>query len=380
VAIFSRYSSGGMSADSLKERRGALRSMRGSLRPQRPGVTPRAPTPAVDVEEKRTALQSLRQQRGGAPAVQPPAPTSPARTSTTSTSSPQQSTGRAGAMAAPGRSGIQRAPPGMGEIERQPRPPTQFQGAIPAAVEEQRFNDELSRSLVDEPPDPVSDLSARQRRDAKLREKSAAARREVLADFDPFDVHDVRRQQGEDIRLAEEDWTARLAEARMNAENTASLGGMGLSGAASALVSDTERQGAREKAQAISDLRRGQRQELTQTVIDRANLIDAEAALGEDLNDDGKIASGKADEDPNKRDAQDEIVNRLAGYDHAVGDADTEAGTREEPLSATTAQLQQLREAGLRLEPAFTLGYNPDTGYGLQVYSDQFGRYFVERG
>ena len=361
MAIFSRYSSGPQSSDSLRARKGALRSMRGSLS-TRGAAQPQAPAPAMNVDDRRTAVQQLRAQKGGAaPGVQPQAPTTPARTSTINAAQPS---GRSGPQAFPGGS-----PPPLDAPSTQ-RP--DLSGAADELAAKNKGKADLAAAV---------EAERVRREEATARNTVPSVDPQVPGILDPvppnpFNLDDVRAQQELDVKNTEQEWMARLAAARADAENRAALGGMGLSGAASALVSDTEMQGAREKSQAISELRKGQRQELVQTAIDRANLIDAEAAIGEDLDGDGKIASGDPGDNPDKVKVVDDIVNNVPSLDYGFGDPDTEPGSRYEPLVITPEQLEQLKGAGLSMTEIPSIEVNGQT---LAMYGDGDGRFFVLR-
>lgn len=382
-----------MSANTLQQRRTALRGLRRpTSSPQRPPAA--AGAPPVNVDEKRTALQTLRAQKGTAPGVQPQAPTTPARGSPTNTAQPS---GMSGAQQAGGRAGINKVRDGSDDLtgpQTAPAPLKGVTGKVPPTVEPTNLNgqaDEQAAIGVRQDTLERSRDTQQNRLDQVGQDVTRRGGEPVLGagkdaedghldgkdTFDPFNVDDIRAQQAEDERLLNQEWQSRIAAARADAENRAGLGGLGLSGAATALVGDTEMKGARERGQAISDLRAGQRGELTQAIIDRANLIDAEDALGEDLDKDGTTGTTPKGEDTK---AIDDVIARLNTVDYnqnAIGgDEDTAGGigTFQEPYAIGPDEKAQLEAAGLKLTDK---GWAPGYDGKLRIYADGKGRFYI---
>jgi hypothetical protein len=377
-----------MSADTMSQRRNALRGMRRSPSPQRAPAAGGAPP--VNVDEKRTALQTLRSQKGVAPGVQPQAPVTPARGSPANNAPPS------------GRSDVQQVRPGSENLTgpTAPAPLKGVTGAVPpprptiapkppinlrGQADEQAAID-VKQSNLDRIKANEDNRAAQEGQDVTRRggdpvlgagQDAQDGHLDGEDTFNPFDIEDVRRQQAEDERLLNQQWLDRIASARADAENRAALGGFGLSGAAAGLVNDTETKGARERGEAISDLRAGQRGELTQAIIDRANLIDAEDALGEDIDKDGTQGTTPKGENP---EAIDDVIARLNTVDYNTGvfggDEDTEGGigTFQEPYAIGPEEKAQLEAAGLKLTDK---GWAPGYEGKLRIYADGKGRFFI---
>lgn len=190
---------------------------------------------------------------------------------------------------------------------------------------------------------------------------------------DPFDLGALQAQQAKERDATGQQFDVQAARAAADASNRGGLGGLGLSGATSALVADSGRASARAKALALMEQARGQRGELSQAVIDRANLQDL-ANQGQDLSSIG-IKPGPGEAAANQADS----LATNAGVDLTqIGggfDDDKPAGSKEKPYGFSPEEYAQVAASapgGLTLVP-----YKPpfsDTTF--QVYTDKLGHWY----
>lgn len=101
------------------------------------------------------------------------------------------------------------------------------------------------------------------------------------------DLEDINERQKQEREAFADELESRKAEAEMAAQARAGLGGMGLSGATTALVGDVGRQEERAGDIAMADLARRQQQETFDELRRQASIWAFEEEFGEDLDKDG---------------------------------------------------------------------------------------------
>jgi hypothetical protein len=202
---------------------------------------------------------------------------------------------------------------------------------------------------------------------------------------DPLD--DLARER----MAAEAEIDASNARQQMDQRSRAGLGGLGLSGAASAAAGDLGRQQARTKALTMADFDKMAEDRAFTDIQREAAIDDLEMSTDIDYNDDGmiggekvggKVGDGDVENDPKKKPADAEDAKRaldeakalLSTQDLFINDRDTGAGTKEEPYTfdSMAALAKWFRET-TGMEPVFD-----SQSYGGQlVIQDQFGNWYT---
>lgn len=113
------------------------------------------------------------------------------------------------------------------------------------------------------------------------------------------DLEDINERQKQEREAFADELESRKAEAEMAAQARAGLGGMGLSGATTALVGDVGRQEERAGDIAMADLARRQQQETFDDLRRQASIWAFEEEFGQDLDKDGIAGppSGEGEDD-----------------------------------------------------------------------------------
>jgi hypothetical protein len=202
---------------------------------------------------------------------------------------------------------------------------------------------------------------------------------------DPLD--DLARER----MAAEAEIDASNARQQMDQRSRAGLGGLGLSGAASAAAGDLGRQQARTKALTMADFDKMAEDRAFTDVQREAAIDDLETSTDVDYNDDGmiggekvggKIGDGDVENDPTKKPADEEDAKRaineakalLRSDDLFIGDDDNGPGSKEQPYTFSSMKdfVKWFRE---------TTGSDPvlssESYGGTFVMQDQFGNWYT---
>jgi hypothetical protein len=194
------------------------------------------------------------------------------------------------------------------------------------------------------------------------------------------DIARMRADQGRERQAREEELRVSKAKALQQADSRSGLGGFGLSGASAALKSDLSRTHDRNATLALGDLGRKQRDEEWQMKQREAAVLALEEESGSDLNGDGSVGPKgnavedfKADRDQRQNDLNAELA-KANTLDSSVFDADTGAGTLNEPYEVTQDQIDAWKsQYDLRLTRVEGTG-------DFVVLKDQYGRYYYVKG
>lgn len=193
-------------------------------------------------------------------------------------------------------------------------------------------------------------------------------------DNDLTDLAKLRGQQLKERRAASEELAVGKAKALQQGEARANLGGMGLSGATAAQQSDIGRTQDRSAVLAEADLERKQRDEQFTAVQRLAALSDLEEADNTDYNQDGTVgkplAPGETKEEKGSEDRKDTRSLLTESKNITWGDADTAAGSIEEPFKITTAKRREMEKEGFTFTPKTIKG--PFGDYVVFVDQDGF--------
>lgn len=207
------------------------------------------------------------------------------------------------------------------------------------------------------------------------------------------DLEDINERQKQEREAFADELESRRAEAEMAAQARAGLGGMGLSGATTALVGDVGRQEARAGDIAMADLARQQSQERFQEVQREQAIWDVEQSQDKDLDGDGTVAGepvggsigdGNSGNDPLPGGAitpdQQAVIEGLSSSDLSVVDKYDTPGQKGYPyvIDYRAGDGRKLAEAGIELTPVgMVKDWFGNDIQGSTLYKDQYGNYYA---